>query len=207
MDELPLSAPPSWKRRFIFGALVVVWLGGAVAGLTVLWRYENTPGTPAASSTSWPSNTRLVRSSGQPTLVVLAHPQCTCTRATLTELGEILARAEAKPRTYVLFLKPIGFADGWEMSDLWERASRLPGATVLRDDEGAEARVFGAMTSGQTLLYDGNGELMFSGGITGARGHAGENAGRNAVVAALNGGTPDRSESWVFGCSLFSLGA
>jgi hypothetical protein len=93
------------------------------------------------------------------------------------------------------------------MTELWNTASRLPGATVLRDDEGIEARRFGAMTSGQTLLYDGGGRLVFSGGITGARGHAGENAGRNAVIALLNGRPAGQDETWVFGCSLFSVAA
>ena len=126
MDDLHTAVGVPWRRRLIFGLAVVAWLGGAVAGLAVLWRYENTPGTPATTSSSWPSATRLARVGGQPTLVVLAHPQCTCTRATLSELGEIIARAEEKPRVYVLFLKPSGFADGWEMTDLWTRAARLP---------------------------------------------------------------------------------
>ena len=60
---------------------------------------------------------------------------------------------------------------------------------MLRDDDGAEARRFGAETSGQTLLYDEHGALLFSGGITGARGHAGDNAGRASLVALLNRGS------------------
>ena len=55
---------------------------------------------------------------------------------------------------------------------------------MLRDDDGAEARRFGAETSGQTLLYDARGALAFSGGITGARGHAGDNAGRASLRRA-----------------------
>jgi hypothetical protein len=35
-----------------------------------------------------------------------AHPQCSCTRASLDGLGEALARAGTPPKTYVLFLKP-----------------------------------------------------------------------------------------------------
>ena len=116
----------------------------------------------------------------RPTLVLLAHPQCSCTRATLEELGEVLARAEHRPKTYVVFLKPSSFANGWEMTDLWQTAARLPDVTVVRDDDGREASRFGAATSGQTLLYDTRGALLFSGGITGARGHAGDNAGRRS---------------------------
>ena len=54
------------------------------------------------------------------------------------------------------------------------------------------------------MFYDARGALLFSGGITGARGHAGDNAGRRAIVALLNR-SPARSRATnVFGCSLFA---
>jgi hypothetical protein len=53
------------------------------------------------------------------------------------------------------------------------------------------------------MLYDGNGRLLFSGGITGARGHSGDNAGRSTVLSLLSRDTVDRAETPVFGCSLF----
>jgi hypothetical protein len=87
--------------------------------------------------------------------------------------------------TYVLFLRPAGFADGWEKSDLWQSAADFQGVTLVRDDEGREARRFGAATSGQTLLYDAGGALVFSGGITGARGQMGANAGQMALINLL----------------------
>jgi hypothetical protein len=181
-----------------------LWLAGAVAGLWVLWSYENTAGEAAISKGQWPAETRLARSAGQPTLILLAHPQCTCTRASLAELAEVLGRTDTPPKTYVLFLKPSQFFDGWEQTDLWQTASSLPNVTVLRDDDGEEAQRFGAVTSGQTLLYDADGELMFSGGITSARGHAGDNAGRAALIALLNRKEPSHRATSVFGCSLVS---
>jgi hypothetical protein len=181
-----------------------LWLVGAVAGLWVLWSYENTPGKAATSGRRWPAETQLARSPGQPTLILLAHPQCTCTGASLAELAEVLGRTRNPPRTYVLFLKPSQFFDGWEKTELWRTASSLPNVTVLRDDDGEEARRFGAVTSGQTLMYDADGELVFSGGITGAHGHAGDNAGRAALIALLDRKPPDRRATSVFGCSLIS---
>ena len=181
-----------------------LWLAGAVAGLWVLWSYENTPGDAATSGQKWPATTQLARSLDRPTLVLLAHPQCTCTRASLAELGEVLGRSRNAPKTYVLFLKPSQFFEGWEKTDLWRTASALPNVTVVRDDDGLEAQHFGAVTSGQTLLYDASGELIFSGGITGARGHAGDNAGRAALIALLDRKEPSRRATSVFGCSLFS---
>lgn len=91
-------------------------------------------------------------------------------------------------------------------SDLWRTAAAIPGVTLMHDDDGREARRFGSATSGQTLLYDGDGVLRFSGGITGSRAHAGDNAGRRSLVALLSGGQPDRAATGVFGCPLFAAG-
>ena len=137
---------------------------------------------------------------------LLAHPQCSCTPASLAELAEVLARARTRPRTYVLFLQPQGFSNDWVQSDLWKTAAAIPGVTLVRDDDSREARRFGSATSGQTLFYDGDGALRFSGGITGSRSHAGDNAGRRSLVALLSGGEPDRTATSVFGCPLFASG-
>jgi len=177
-------------------------LCGVASGLYVLWAYENKPGAAASAPSRWPADSALRRSDDAPTLVFVAHPQCTCTRASLDELEEILARAKSHPKTYVLFLKPSTTDASWEQTDLWQTASRLPGVTVIRDEEGREAARFGAATSGQTFLYDARGALLFSGGITGARGHFGDNDGLDAVVALVRGQHPVLSHTFAFGCAL-----
>jgi hypothetical protein len=192
------------KAQWILCAGVVLWITCAIGGLYMVWAYDNTPGMPATPQAEWPRASRLARATNRPTLVLLAHPQCTCTRATLGELAEALARAKSLPKTYVVFLKPSTMPDGWEKTDLWTTAAGLPNATVIRDDEGLEAERFGAVTSGQTMLYDAQGRLLFSGGITGARAHAGDNAGRSAIVALLNSRPPANAFTNVFGCSLFA---
>ena len=73
---------------------------------------------------------------------------------------------------------------------------------VLPDENGVDATVFDAATSGQTLLYDADGRLIFSGGMTGARGHSGDNAGRTALTALLTDGRSATSQTSVFGCLL-----
>jgi hypothetical protein len=201
-----VSAFNNLQRRSWLWVATAVWLIAAAAGLAVLWEYENAPGQGATAPRTWPTGTALVRATEQPTLILLAHPQCSCTRASLAELAEALARATVRPKTYVLFLKPEGFSDEWAMSDLWRIAAALPDVTVVRDDAGTEARRFGVSTSGQTLLYDDAGSLLFAGGITGARAHQGDNDGRRSIVALLNRKTPARTATNVFGCSLFSAG-
>ena len=50
-------------------------------------------------------------------------------------------------------------------------ASAIPGVIVTPDVGGRIAARLGAKTSGHVLVYDENGVLKFSGGITAARGH------------------------------------
>jgi hypothetical protein len=199
-NTLSDSGPP--RRQIWLWLVIAAWLGTAVFGLRIVWAYDNTPGVLAHAPQRWPAASALAATSGQPTLVVFAHPQCPCTRASLGELAEVLARSRRPLKTYVVFLKPIDVADGWERTGLWEAAARLPGAVAVRDDGGAEARAFGVETSGQVLLYDGAGKLRFNGGITGSRGHAGDNPGRSALVALIGEAPAARGGANVFGCPL-----
>lgn len=194
-------APQVWVP-----VLGTIWLAVAAAGLWGLWLYDNSPGEAARAPGHWPAAATLTRAADRPTLVMLVHPRCTCTRASLDELAEAIARARTPPRAYVLFMAPEQFGEGWERTDLWQQAAALPGVTVVRDHDGRQARHFGAATSGQTLLYDNRGVLVFSGGITGARAHAGDNLGRQALVALLNREPASRSGTSVFGCPLFHSG-
>jgi hypothetical protein len=209
MQDSPVSSQAAKPRatartRWVWAALGVVWIAVVVSGLSMLWAYDNTPGIAGSSPASWPADTRLALAADRPTLVFLAHPQCTCSRASLGELAEVLARATKPPKTYVVFLKPFGVPENWEKTDLWRTATRLPNVTVISDDDGREAKGFGASTSGQTILYASSGALLFTGGITGARGHAGDNAGRASLVELLNRGGAARSRTDVFGCRLFA---
>jgi hypothetical protein len=204
VDGTGLSSERQTGTFWAIGFVAALWLMCAVGGLYVVWAYENGAGTPANASAQWPPITSLTPAADRPTLVFLAHPQCTCTTASLGELAEALARARTLPKTYVVFLKPSSMPDGWEKTALWHAAQSLPGATVVRDEDGREAERFGSVTSGQTLLYDANGTLIFSGGITASRAHPGNNAGRSAIVDLLNHHAPVTRTTQVFGCSLFA---
>ncbi len=135
---------------------------------------------------------------------MLAHPRCPCTRASIGELARITAQVQGRVSAYVLFLKPPASGSDWEDTDLRQTAATIPGVTVLSDVDGAEAHRFGAETSGHTLLFDTDGQLLFSGGITQLRGHAGDNAGESAVLSLVETHTAERAQTFVFGCSLFN---
>jgi hypothetical protein len=114
-----------------------------------------------------------------------------------------MAHSQGRLSAYVLFIKPEGFTQDWNETDLWQSASNIPGVKVILDGNGMEARLFHAATSGQTLLYSSKGLLLFSGGITGSRGHFGDNVGQSSIVSLVNSATPDQTETSVFGCPLF----
>ena len=190
------------KNRLILTAAGALWLLVIGAGIGTLWAYESTPGVAAATPDRWPAASRIKPAADRATLVMSAHPHCPCTRASIGELSRLMTQAQGRLTAYVLFVKPPGFSDGWEKTDLWASAAAIPGVTPVRDDGGVESDRFHAATSGQTALYDSAGNLLFSGGITGARGHAGDNAGRAAVVSLLNDGEAERRGAPVFGCPL-----
>jgi hypothetical protein len=188
-----------YSRVLLFS---MVWVLAVAAGAVAMSNYENKPGRTGPPQARWPVESRIPRSLALPTLVVFAHPHCACTRATIGELELLMTRCLGRAAVFVVFLKPENFSDGWAETDLWESAKAIPGVTVLRDDDGAEAKRFHAAISGYSVLYDTRGELLFAGGITFARGHAGDNAGRSALVALIEGRTAEKATP-VFGCPLF----
>lgn len=180
-----------------------VWLLIVVTAMAVLNAYANRPGDFQAAPATWPVDSKIVFDRGRPNLLLIAHPRCPCTRATIGELDVLMARAQGRVTAHVIFIQPAATTEDWAQTDLWRAASAIPGVKVLCDAEGAEARRFNAATSGEALLYDRDGQLLFQGGITISRGHAGDNLGRSAILDLLDhklGGkmTP------VFGCPLFA---
>jgi hypothetical protein len=138
-------------------------------------------------------------------MLVFLHPQCRCSFATLNELGTISASARRKPlgespTIDILFFRPQD--SGWTPGELWAEAQHLPGAHVAWDDGGREARRFGAKTSGFVVLYGAGGDLLFSGGVTGSRGHEGTNYGIERLRTSLDSGKRATKTSFVFGCAL-----
>jgi len=187
---------------WLVAVLGVAWFVGLGAGVRVLLNYDAGPAAPGTPPSQWPSESQVQRKPGLPTIVVMAHPHCPCTRATIGELALLMAHLQNRATAVVLFIKPPGFQEQWTQSDLWQSAKEIPSVSVLIDPNGVEANRFGAQASGQTMLYDADGKLQFSGGITASRGHSGDNAGRSAIVSLVTTGTSETTHTSVFGCSL-----
>ncbi len=210
---------PITRGRMMYFLLGAAWIAVVAGGLSRLWTYESAPGISARPPLTWPTETRLSRPAGLPTLVLLVHPKCPCSRATIGELAKLMTDCRGKLAASVLMIRPDAFAEGWERTDLWDSAAAIPGVAVTSDVGGAESGRFGAATSGQALLYGTDGRLLFAGGITESRGHRGDNAGRAAVTALVLGtdaktrpiagtqlaaGAPQPAHASVFGCPLFN---
>jgi hypothetical protein len=183
-------------------AFGLVWALTLGAGFAVLWSYKLRPGEAALPPSLWPPDSRIPRRHDRATLVLFAHPKCPCTRASVAELARLMSRFDDRLSAEVVFLRPAGVGAEWDHTELWERASAIPGVTAVRDDAGVEAARFRAVTSGLAVLYDAEGRLLFSGGITAARGHEGDSFGTRRISALLRTGETDRADAPVFGCSL-----
>jgi len=178
------------------------WMLLVCGGLGVLVSFENSPGAAESPAMRWPTDSRIGRVENRATLVMLAHPRCPCTRASLRELELLMARLPGLLTAHVLFVEPAGAPADWEKSDLWDQAAAIRDVHAAWDIGGVEASRFRGYTSGQVVVYSAQGGLLFSGGITASRGHSGDNAGRSAIVSALTTVFAGPARAFVFGCSL-----
>ncbi len=182
--------------------LIAAWSVCAAFGLARMLTYELTPATGATAPPTWPPAASISREASGSTLILFLHPQCPCSRATLSELERLIAACDRPFALRIVFVRPAGTFEDWYRTDLYRAAEKIPHALVSRDDDGVEAARFGAKTSGQALLYAADGQLLFHGGLTPSRGHEGDNAGRTALAALISGKQTPCSETAVFGCSL-----
>jgi hypothetical protein len=185
--------------------LCTVWLLAAAAGAFVLLKYESTAGSAGDSPAAWPDQSAVRLDATHATLLMFVHPKCPCSRASIEELNRVLASCRERIATHVFFFKPGHTTADWAQTDLHKSAAAIPGVNVHFDPDGTLARQFGAETSGHVVLYGANGELLFKGGITGSRGHVGDNASERALVSLLAEQDSDVKETAVYGCSLLDL--
>ncbi len=177
--------------------LLLLWVISLVGGTLSLNYHASVPGAAASLGDVHPG-VKL------PRLLVFLHPHCPCSRATVGELERLIAAAPGRFETEVIFID-LGDRDQ-RSGSLWRQVETLPGTRVRADIGGEEALRLHARTSGQVFFYDGENRLKFAGGITPARGHWGDSAGRAAVLALLRERTPSSNaavlSSQVFGCAL-----
>jgi hypothetical protein len=201
------EAPHPRAPGLLWVAVLGVWLVATVAALGAMAHYASRPGLAANAPTTWPEASRLPRPRGTATLVMLAHTRCACTRASIHELDRLMTHAGDHTTAFVVFVGPHDEPGERGVLDVREAARAIPNVNVIEDE--SEARLFGGATSGQVLLYDEAGALVFQGGITPSRGHEGASVGSDTLrsflttrdLPAVAASSPPASD--VFGCALF----
>jgi hypothetical protein len=186
--------------------LLTAWTAAIVWGTAILAIHDARPG-PAATAAS-AANLPSAGSSNLSKLLVFLHPKCPCSTATAGELARLMTRCQNRIDVEVFVFQPADQPQSWSETSLVQCVRTIPGITVRFDPDAKLARQVGASTSGQVLLYDRSGQLQFKGGITGSRGHEGDNDGEDAIVArVLNRDVSAGriSHTPVYGCALYSL--
>jgi hypothetical protein len=189
-------------KKSLLAVGIGLWLAGVAWGMKWMAHYSFTPGHAGRPLADWPAPDWPLAAAGF-TAVISLHPECPCSRATLEELDSILLRSGSAIEAILIFADDISGKPAKE-SDLYRRAAALPRTRLVSDASGVHLRRFAFQTSGETRLYRADGQLMFKGGITGSRGHVGDNPGRSAFLAAMRPSTAEYalSASPVFGCAL-----
>src|SRR5882672_4378468 len=75
-----------------------------IAGFWILLRYSGAPGQSGSALARWPDDAPVGLERDRPTLLLFAHPQCPCTKATVGELDRIAARCRDRVHVIAFFL-------------------------------------------------------------------------------------------------------
>lgn len=191
----PAGPVPRRFPRPVAAAALVLWAAVVVGGFGFLFGYAGRAGASGAAPGAWPSDSALLAGEGREVLVFV-HPSCPCTHASLEALDRTLQRAGGRTRTRVIAVGEHGGT-----GRILARAAAIEGAERVDDPLGDEVRRFGVATSGHVLAYV-DGALVFSGGVTPARGHEGSGSGCGDLVAALEGRVATPVQRPVYGCGL-----
>jgi hypothetical protein len=179
--------------RALWVAGFAVWGVALAAGFHQAMGWEFRAGKPALSPSA------QTKPLAQPLLIVALHSQCPCSLATVENLTALTPVERAKLRILFVFTGP-----NPHHSATFEKAAAIPEAEKAFLSEKEVFERYGARTSGQALLYDRAGRLVFSGGLTESRGVAGgESEGMRAIQETLRGHSCIKGAP-VYGCPLQS---
>jgi hypothetical protein len=188
--------------RAAAGVAVASWIILAASGTVALLARETREAPRRVTPDAWPSGTHIQRAPHRATLLMFVHPNCPCTRASVSRLMQIISALPAASRPQTIFVARPAAEKDWRAEWLTSMAASVPDSIIVRDAHTIEANRFGAATSGHVLLYEADGMLSFDGGITLGRGHEGDNAAADALRRALSTSDSATAETAVFGCAI-----
>lgn len=167
--------------------MLTSWFGcvAVVAYFAMSWSYR--PGE-GRSKKPEPINGNGLRA------VMLVHPDCPCTEASLNVYRNAVLSSGRPIETLIVI------PGSRRTSRNIALAHNIPNAKVEFSSPEAIQRKFGISTSGHLLVWSGK-KLVFSGGVTDARGEDVQAAAYRELVAALE--SRAARETPVFGCVAF----
>ncbi|MGC3990136.1 MAG: hypothetical protein QM796_10740 [Chthoniobacteraceae bacterium] len=104
-----------------------MWACAVVTGFALVTRYEVKPGRAEIVPAQWPQNLPVHPDGTRQNLLLFAHPQCVCTRATLTELEQILETHPGQLQVTVLMWAPSDLGEAWVHSPALAAGCQLTG--------------------------------------------------------------------------------
>ncbi|MEO5969296.1 MAG: hypothetical protein ABIQ95_05165 [Bdellovibrionia bacterium] len=183
--------------------IFTIWILAVCIGFFFLEKYKSTPGKAGTEFKVLPPQSEIDLSDKPYTLVMFGHPKCPCSRASLVELEKLMSVYSKNFGIKIIFYHPKTATPDWFETDIVAKAKSLPDVKVTFDPDGRLANIIGARTSGMTYVFDKQRRQIFMGGITGSRGHEGENDGTRSIASIAETGKPILTTTKVFGCSLF----
>jgi len=184
------------QKKYLY-CVVLLWLLLASSSILFVMNYDFISNTQ--------SKIELKISPYQ--LYVFLHPYCPCSNATLHELDSLLNKLQKTSRTIlktqIIFFKPGNDIKKWEKSILWKNSHTLNNVEIRVDWDGKLSQRYQAKTSGETMLFNKDGQRLFDGGITISRGHEGDNPGKEYIYRLVTHQKTNQTDSPVFGCPLF----
>lgn len=203
------SKKPSVRKQTALVCLLVVayvvWIGMLFIGHLVLFEYELTPSPLANTKRIFPHLSGVQLAHGRQNLVLFLHPACPCSVATVDEFHELMREGEKDSVGTVIFYMPPEMEGEWSVAPIIQSVKRIRNVSVEYDTDGSLAQTFGVTTSGHVLIYDGRGVLQFTGGITGSRGHSGDNHYLELAKQCILARKAKYTTTPVFGCSLRAI--
>jgi hypothetical protein len=184
-------------KKILAALACSVWLFGIIHFSLQMMAFDSTPGARAEAPPLWPAQSTISHVAGRKVLVMFIHPECSCSHASLEQLAllENLLGGQLTARV-VLWHSGSSAASGrWR-----QRADAVP---VVDDRDGREARIFGAKTSGQTMIYNEYGRLIYAGGLTVLRGEAGGERALQDIARVIKESRNSGVERPVFGCPIY----
>jgi len=171
-------------------------------GIWQLYAFSTTPGDHTVVQ-SWILQDKLPLKHQLASLVVLIHPKCSCSTATLKEVERLKIGLKDKLDVKLVFISYGDKSKNWYQGPVWDLAvSMKKNVSIVLDNDGQILKTLGTKTSGTAYLVGPDLKVVFQGGLTPIRGHEGATSGQAFIASWVKGNTKSSLIQKIFGCGV-----